>query len=151
MPVNVTLNDDRWQFIAGDKYWVIGTLRFTGTYVTGGVPVAFTPVPFPPPSGIYRDPGPGTIKASRAPWFAIISSPGFQYITPSMRTTPITDPPNTVGTTGRPNATVFISEPSDINDGLLKMTTAAGAELASGADISTTAPVTGLFIFQGME
>jgi hypothetical protein len=152
MPVNVTVNDDRWQFIAGNKYWVIGTLRIDGSYVTGGIPVAFTPNPFPPPSGIYRDPGPGTIKASRAPWFAVI--PGikgytFNYISPSQRLS--IDPPNTVGTTGRENATTFVSEPSDINDGLLQIFSGAD-ELQDTQDLERAIPpTTGLFIFQGME
>jgi hypothetical protein len=161
MPVNVSINDDRWQFIAGDKYWVIGTLRFSGIYTTGGTPVIFVPPAGNPPTVIpgpgagYRDPGPGTIKASRAPWFAIIpASPAggnFVYQSPSSLTNPITDPPNTVGTTGRPNATTFVSQPSDINDGKLLVFSSGGIEIPNNTSMTGWSTAIGLFLFQGME
>jgi hypothetical protein len=155
MPVNVSVNDDRWQFIAGDKYWVLGTLRFSGNYTAGGVNVIFTPPPGNPPNPVpspgagYRDPGPGTIKSSRAPWFAVIPSgangTSYTYLTPSVLNG--IDPPNTVGTASRANAVVFTSEPTDINDGKLVIRNAAGAEVSG--DMSSYPAITGLFLFQG--
>jgi hypothetical protein len=147
MPANVTVNDFRWQFIAGDKYWVIGTIRFSGNYTAGGTQLLFTDPRNPMPTSA------ATVKASRAPWFALIAPAAngsqFIYQSPSQLQTPPLDPPNTVGTVGRQNATTFVSEPSDINDGKLLVFSAAGVEYAG--PMGAFPLVTGLFIFQGME
>ena len=148
MPANVIVNDDRWQFIAGNKYWVIAKIVLSGTYVTGGIPFSFddpTEVPpniLPPPRGL--------VKASRAPWFAVIQNDSsgnvYSYITPSERFG--IDPPNTVGTVG-PDGTLVVGGPiGDRDNGLLKITS-GGTEVANGTAL--TATTYGLFIFQGME
>lgn len=137
MPANVQLNDFRWQFIAGDKYWIIGSIVFSGTYVVGGIPVLFQPLANPVPGNQ------ALVKASRAPWFAVIpgdsSGNSYVYITPSQLNN--INPPNTVGTS--------TGGTSDVNGGVLQMYN-AGAQLAAGDALPTT-PVSGLFIFQGME
>jgi hypothetical protein len=149
MPAHVTVNDDRWQFIAGNKYWVIGTIEFSGNYETGGIPVTFTPSP-PPPIGELRQPPEGTIKASRAPWFSIISNAAgrtFSYISPAHIFGNFGFPTiNTVGTAGRTD----ISDISDINRGLLQASS-GGTEVANNTNMSAWPKTTGLFIFQGME
>ena len=70
MPANVQITDDRYQFIAGNKYWVIGSVVMTGTYVTGGIPISFTDGRNPKPVGS------GTLKASRPPWWSSIGPDG---------------------------------------------------------------------------
>jgi len=141
MPAFVTINDDRWQFIAGNKYFVIGTIRMTGNYVAGGIPLSFKDTRNPIPVGA------SLIKASRAPFFADITPDAagnqYNYLTPSEILG--IDPPNTVGTAGRP-----MGQPvTDINDGKLVIRNAAGTEI-TGA-LPSGAATTGLFIFQGME
>jgi hypothetical protein len=155
MPAMVTVNDFRWQFIAGDKYWVIGRIRLSGNYVTGGIPLSFedTRNRFPNPGVPFNintmmPDGAGLVKATRAPWFTIIerdsTGNSFAFITPSQIHN--IDPPNTVGTAGIANPTMG---QTDINTGLLKIFTAAGTELPAGSVLNTF--VDGLFIFQGME
>ena len=132
MPANVTINDQRWQFIAGNKYFVLGTLRFSGTYVTGGIPLSFTDIRNPIPVGA------ALVKATRAPFYASIPNSGtysFGYLTPAQQA-PIADPPITTN--------------MDINNGLLQIFS-AGAELAGAASLASLPLVTGLFIFQGTE
>jgi hypothetical protein len=135
MPAFVTVNDDRWQFIAGNKYFVIGNVMFTGTYTTGGIPLLFQDQRNPKPTGS------GSLKASRAPWFAIFMFGPYgggnmwEYRTPSDIS--LTFPP--------------ITTAGDINNGLLVGRLPNGTEFTNGLDMTTFSPVTGLFIFQGME
>jgi hypothetical protein len=143
MPANVTVNDFRWQFIAGDKYWVIGTIRFSGNYTAGGTQLLFTDPRNPMPTSA------ATVKAARAPWFAIIAPAAngsqFIYQSPSQLQTPPLDPPNTTGTAGIPVPT----DRTDVNDGKLLVFSAAGVEYAG--PMGGFPLVQGLFIFQGME
>jgi hypothetical protein len=132
MPANVELNDFRWQFRAGDKYFIIGSIVFSGTYTTGGVTLSFTDPRSPLPTNA------ALVKASRAPWIGIVPNDAsgleYVYITPSQVSNTV--PPNTTN--------------ADINNGLLKIFGATGTELAAAAALPTV-PVLGLFIFQGME
>jgi hypothetical protein len=170
MPAMVTVNDFRWQFIAGDKYWLIGAVRLSGAYVTGGVDVSFEdtrdrfPFPSSPPApfniNTMLPDGAGTVKATRQPWFAIFM-PGpngeqFSFRTKSAQLGQ--DPPNTVGTAGREDQVAMNNNenlagnavPTDINDGKLMIFSGTG-QLAAGTQLSSFPPVVGLFIFQGME
>jgi hypothetical protein len=170
MPATVTVNDFRWQFIAGDKYWLIGALRLSGAYVQGGIDVTFEdtrarfasqlPAGTPINVNTMMPDSAGTVKATRQPWFAVFmpDAEGRQFLFRTKSSQLGQDPPNTVGTAGREDQVAMNNNqnlagnavPTDINDGKLMIFTGAN-EISAGTQLSSFPPVVGLFIFQGME